>query len=139
MHRRGADVARLSRIDDIVERVKCLLDRRLVVPAMDLVEIEVISTETPEAGVDLLHDRLARQPMPVRSRAHSAINLGGDDDFVASGEIPDRATEDFLAAPNRIAVRRIGEIDAGFERALDEGRLSSSPRPQAWFPRSPSP
>src|SRR5713101_7703594 len=105
----GGQVGRLS------------LERRLVVPAVDLVEIDVIGTETPETGVDLHHDRLARQPGAIRSRAHAAIDLGGDHHLVAAREILDRAAEDLLAAPERVAVRRVEEIDASFERTLYEG------------------
>src|SRR6202035_6117982 len=120
MHRRGADITCLARLDDIVQRFERLLDRRFMVPAVDLVEIDVISTETTEAGIDLHHDRLARQPSAIRTRAHPTIDLRGDDDLVATGEILDRAAEDLLAAAERVAVRRVEEVDAGFERALDE-------------------
>ena len=64
---------------------------------------------------------LRDSPCAVRSRAHPAIDLGGDDDLVAAGEILDRAAEDLLAAAERVAVRRVEEVDAGFERTLDEG------------------
>jgi len=87
---------------------------------VDLIEIDVVGAETPEAGVDLHHDGLARQPSAIRPRTHPAIDLGGDDDLVATREILDRATEDLLAAAERVAVRRVEEVDAGFKRALDE-------------------
>src|SRR6266851_678168 len=120
VHRRGADIACLARLDDIVQRLEGLLDRRFMVPAVDLIEIDVVGAETPEAGVDLHHDGLARQPSAIRPRTHPAIDLGGDDDLVATREILDRATEDLLAAAERVAVRRVEEVDAGFKRALDE-------------------
>src|SRR3954453_20506549 len=46
--------------------------------------------------------------------------LGSDDHLIAPGEVLDRTAEDLLAIPERIAVRRVEEIDAGFERTLDE-------------------
>src|SRR5437016_11084610 len=131
MHRRRADIAGLAGLDDVVQRFDRLLDRRVVVPAMDLIEIDVIGAEAPQARIDFGHDRLARQAGAIGARPHPAIDLGSDDDLVSSGEILDRTPENLLAAAERIAVRRVEEIDAGFERTLDNGRLSSSPRLQA--------
>ena len=73
-----------------------------------------------QAGVDLGQDRLARQAAAVGARAHRAIDLGGDHDLVAPREILDRAAEDLLAAAEGIAIGGVEEIDAGFERLLDE-------------------
>ncbi len=103
-----------------MQRFERFLDRRVVVPTVDLVEIDVIHAEAAQARVDLGEDRFARQPGAVRAGAHPAINLGGDDDLVAAGKLLDCAAEDFLAVAERVAVRGIEEVDAGFERALDE-------------------
>ena len=70
-------------------------------------------------GGDTAHDRL-RQAGAIGSRPHSAINLGCDDDLVSTGEILDRTPENLLAAAERMAVRRVEEIDADFERPLNE-------------------
>ncbi len=120
MHRRRADIAGLAGLDDVVERFERLLDRRVVVPAMDLVEVDVIGAEALQARIDLAHDRLARKAGAIRSRPHPAIDFGSDDNLVPSGEILDRTPENLLAAAERIAVRRVEEIDARFERTLDE-------------------
>src|SRR5947207_9005844 len=87
---------------------------------MNLIEIDVIGAEAPQARIDLTHDRLARQAHAIGSRPHPAVDLGSDDNLVSSGEILDRTPENLLAAAERITVRRVEEIDAGFERALDE-------------------
>jgi hypothetical protein len=53
-----------------------------------------------------------------------------NDDLVAAREILDRSAEDFLAVAERIAVRGVEEIDACFERLLDERpalRLGEAP------------
>src|SRR5439155_2409370 len=120
MHRRRADIAGLAGLNDIVECFERLLDRRVIVPSMDLVEVDVIGAEAPQARVDLGHDRLARHAGAIGSRPHPAIDLGSDDDLVSSGEILDRTPENLLAAAERIAVRRVEEIDPGVERTLDE-------------------
>src|SRR5947199_10841648 len=120
MHRRRADIAGLAGLDDVVKRFERLLDRRVVVPAMDLVEVDVIRAEAPQARIDLAHDRLPGQAGAIGSRPHPAIDLGSDDNLVPLAEILDRTPENLLAAAEGIAVRRIEEIDAGFERPLDE-------------------
>jgi acyl-CoA reductase-like NAD-dependent aldehyde dehydrogenase len=38
-------------------------------------------------GVDLAHDRLARQAGAVRSGPHPSVDLGRNDDLVSAGEI----------------------------------------------------
>src|SRR5204862_6411839 len=96
------------------------LDRRLVIPAMDLVEVDIIHAEPVQAGVDLAHDCFARQAAAVRTGAHPAIYLGRNDHLVAAGEILDSPSEDLLAAAERITVRGVEEIDAAFECLLDE-------------------
>src|SRR5208282_4444232 len=75
------DIAGLADLDDVVQRFERLFDRRVVVPAMDLIEFDVVSAEAPEAGIDLVQDRLARQAGTIGSRPHPAIHLGGDDDL----------------------------------------------------------
>jgi hypothetical protein len=61
VHRRGAEVAGLAGLHDVVEGLERLLDRRRVVHAVDLVEVDVVGAEPAEAVVDLGEDRLARQ------------------------------------------------------------------------------
>jgi hypothetical protein len=59
-------------------------------------------------------------PGRIRSARFSADNLGGDDNLVAAREILDRPAEDFFTVAERIAVRSVEEIDARFERLLNE-------------------
>ena len=103
-----------------MQRLERLLDRRLVVPAMRLVEIDVIRAEPFQAGVDLVHDRLSRQALAVRVVAHLAVHLGGDHHLLAPGKVLQRAAGDLLAGAERIDVRRVEEVDAGLERLLEE-------------------
>jgi hypothetical protein len=49
-----------------VQRLERLFDRRRVVPAVDLIEIDVIGAEPAQAVVDLGEDGLARQARAVR-------------------------------------------------------------------------
>jgi hypothetical protein len=43
----------------VVQRLEGLLDRCAVIPAVDLIEIDVIGAETLQAVIDLAYDRLA--------------------------------------------------------------------------------
>jgi hypothetical protein len=43
-----AEIAILARSNDVVERVECLLYRRLVIEQMELVEINVVAPEPPQ-------------------------------------------------------------------------------------------
>jgi len=59
VHGGGADIAGLTHLHDVVQRFQRLFDRGVIVPAMNLVEVDVIGAEALEAGVDLNHDCLA--------------------------------------------------------------------------------
>ena len=88
---------------------------------MDLVEVDVVGAEPAQAGVDLGHDRLARQAArrsgPSRIRP---MHLGGDTTSSRLGEILQRAADDLLARAVGIDVGGVEEVDAELERALDE-------------------
>ena len=122
---------RLAGAHDVVQRLERLLDRHVVVPAMDLVEIDVVGAEPLQAGVDLGQDRLARQAGAVRPLAHAAVDLGRDHHLVAPREVEQRAADDLFAGAVRIDVGGVEEVDAEVERLLDERparRLAERPR-----------
>ncbi|MOA44993.1 hypothetical protein D3C78_1673420 [compost metagenome] len=59
IHRRCTDVARLAGLDHIMQSFHGFLDGGVVVPAVDLVKVDVVCAQAGEAGVDVGHDRLA--------------------------------------------------------------------------------
>ena len=59
VHRGGADIARFAGLNDIVQRFEHLLDRRVMVETMDLIEVDIIHTEPMQAVVDFREDRFA--------------------------------------------------------------------------------
>src|SRR6516164_5127849 len=120
VHRGGADIARFTGLNDIVQRFEHLLDRRVVVETMDLIEVDIIHTEPTQAVVDLGEDRFSRKPGAIGAGTHPAVHLGGDDNLVAAPEILNRPAEDFFTVAERIAIGGIEEIDARFERLLNE-------------------
>ena len=58
-HAARADVAGLAGLDDVVESLHRLGDRRQRIPAVDLVEVDVVQPEPCQRGVDRGHDVLA--------------------------------------------------------------------------------
>ena len=119
-HRRGADVAGLARLHDVVQGLQRLLDRRLVVPAVDLVQVDVVGAEPPEARVDLRQDRLPRQAPAVRALPRREEHLGRDHHLVPPGEVAERPAEDLLARAVGVGVRGVEEVDPELQGAGEE-------------------
>ena len=119
-HGGGANVTRLARADNIVERLQRFLDGGFRIPAVDLVQVHVIGSKPLQAFVDLAQDGFARQPAAVRPLAHHAKDLGGDNDLVAFCKVLQGTPEDFLARAQRIDVGRVKEVDPQLQRLLDD-------------------
>src|SRR4051794_29441479 len=119
-HGGGAEVADLAAADGRVQRLEGLLDRRAGVPAVDLVQVDVVGAEPPEAVVELPQDRLAGEPRAVGAGVHPAVHLGGQDDVVAVGEVADRPAGDLLAGAVGVDVRGVEEGDPAGQGLLDE-------------------
>jgi len=89
----------------------------VVVPAVDLVKVDVVGAQAGKAGVDVGHDRLARQalfigpagPFPHVGREE---HLGGDHGFFAAGELLKQFAEDAFRSAGRVAVGGVEEVDA---------------------------
>jgi hypothetical protein len=75
---RDADVERLAGADEVGERLHRLLERRLVVEAVRLVEVDVVGLQPLQRAVDRLHDVLARQAAVVGPGAGRPVDLGED-------------------------------------------------------------
>ena len=72
-----ADIARLALAHDVAQRLHRLLQRRLGVVAVALIEIDMIDTQALQRRVDLLEDLRARQAL-------DRVSLIGKKTFVAS-------------------------------------------------------
>ena len=64
-HRRRAEIVHAAVFDKASERGEGLLDRRIFVPAVDIVKIEVICPQVVKCVVDLTADMGARKPRAV--------------------------------------------------------------------------
>src|ERR1700674_3260813 len=120
VHARGAEVAGLACPHHVMERFQRLLDRRRGVPAMDLVEVDVVGAEAAQRAVDGVEDVFARQPAVIRTLAHRKEDLGGDDHLVALGEVAERPPQHLLAGAARVHVGGVEEVHAHLERPADE-------------------
>jgi len=119
-HRRGgADVSDLAAPHGVVERGQRLLDRRVVVPPVELVQVDRLHAQPIEAVFELLFDRLPREPAGVRVRlGHLEVRLRGDDALLAVAL--QRLAEDALRLAVRVHVGGVEEVHPEFERALDD-------------------
>ena len=116
VHRGGAEVAGLAGPDHVVQRLHRLLDRRVVVPAVDLVEVDVVDAEPGQRGVDLAHDRDPGQPGPVGPGSHPAVHLGRDDHLVARRHLLQQPTGDLLAGAAGVDVGGVEDGDPRLQR-----------------------
>lgn len=120
-HARRADVPGLPGLDDVVQRLHRLLDGRVRVEAVDLVQVDVVGAEAGQRGVDLVHDRRTRQSGTVPPGAHPVVDLREDLDVLARGEFRQELPGDLLAAAGGVDVRGVERGDARLEGAADEG------------------
>src|ERR1035441_3869749 len=104
-----SDIANLPLAHKIVERPQRLLERRVAVPSMYLVQIDVIGLQPSETALHFAHDVHAGRSAPVEILAHREPDFGGEDNLVphALQGIPDLS----LALPEAIHVRRIDEVN----------------------------
>jgi hypothetical protein len=66
-HRRCADVPGLAGFNHAMECLEGLLDRSHGIPAVDLVEVNVVRAQTPQALVNLTENRLRESPWALGS------------------------------------------------------------------------
>ncbi len=142
-HRGGAQVVHLPLFDEAGERPEGLPDRRLVVPAVDVVEVDVVGVEPVERPFDLRSNVLAREIL-VELALHRPIHLAGDHDVLAFVVVEPLADPAFALAA-AVAIGGVNEVDPVVPRRVEQvvcllaGRLDGSvfrleaepPRPEA--------
>ena len=89
-----------------------LLDRRLRVEAVDLVEVDVVGAEPRQRRVDLFEDGLAGQALPAGAVVHLPAHLGGEHDVFAPRVLRDRPADKLLRGAALVHVGGIPERDA---------------------------
>ena len=114
---RHADVQHLAGAHEVVEGAQRLLERRLVVEAVRLVEVDVVGLQPLQRRVAALHDVLARQAAVVLARAGRPVHLGEDLEALAPGAL-ERLAEDRLGLGLRVHVSGVERRDADVERLV---------------------
>ena len=117
VHAAGADVAGFPGPDDVVECLHRLLDRRLVVPAVDLVEVDVVELEALQRGVDRGEHVLPGEAAAVLPGHRPAMHLRRDDVLLPHPEeLAQEAAGDDLALASVVDVGGVEEDDSAFDR-----------------------
>jgi hypothetical protein len=116
---RTPDVAHLARADQVGQRTQGLVDVRIGVGAVDLIEVDPVGLQPAQA---VLH--LADQPAPgvaalVDVLAHRAVRLGGQHHVVSSAL--ERLADDLLGLTGGVHVGGVHEVDSGVQRTVDDG------------------
>ena len=121
VHGGGSDVADLAGLYNVMEGFHRLFDRSFVVPAVDLIEVDVVSAQTLEALVEFKEDLFAGKTFGVGVVAHGVEELGGDDGVFALGVGLEEAAEELFAGAYGVDVGGVEEVDAEVEGLLEEG------------------
>ena len=125
---RAADVADLAGTDEVVERGQRLLERRLAVPLMELVEVDPVGLEPLEARLAGGDQVMARIAAVVRPGAHREAGLGGDQHVAAL--LAQRLADDLFGRAGGIDVGGVDHVDPGVEADGDVPlRLGEADRP----------
>src|SRR6266496_1504945 len=88
---RASDVTHLALLHDIIECTQRFLQRSEQIPAMHLIEIDIVGIKSPQTLLNRREDVLPRKTDVIRiastgdrSFAHRATHFCSDDYFVAS-------------------------------------------------------
>ena len=117
---RAADVTDLAGAHELIERRQRLLDRRVVVLAVQLQEVDRLDAEPLERALDRLQKMLARRAVVVRAVAHRECRLGGNEQAVALAL--DRLAQDLFGEPGGIDVGGVEQAHAVIETDVDQSR-----------------
>src|SRR5687767_14805761 len=101
--------------------MKCfqrLFNLCLVVPAVYLIQVNVLGPKTAKRGIDGGHDVLARQPALIWFVSHGEENFRRDHNLIPWNKITNCTPEDLLTEAGRVHVSRIKEVNACLQRAL---------------------
>ena len=105
-------------MDQIAERGERLVDVARGIGPVDLVEVDPVGAEAPEAVLDGADDPAAGVAARVAIGSHRRMELGGQDHVVAaSGE---RLGDDLLGLARRVDVGGVDEVHPCVERGVDD-------------------
>ncbi len=116
---REAPVEDLPLLDQVIHRPDRLLEGRPLIPAVALIQIDMIGLQPPQARGALLHDVLPRQPRLVGQVPHRKVDLGRQDKRVPALSLQ-KFAPDRLRLPLRVHVGGVQEVDSHVEGRLQD-------------------
>ncbi len=124
---RGPDGAHLAGLDQLAEGAERLLQRRVGIVRMRLVEIDPVRAQALQRAVDRLHHVGAGQALALPGHLHA--ELGGDHHLVATPTaLGQPAADHALGFPARVAgdpegidVRRVDQVEAMVHEGVEQG------------------
>src|SRR5258705_1607444 len=132
-----ADVADLAGAHQVLERRHRFLDRRVHVPVVQPIEIDVVGLEAAQRILAGRDNVLAARSTAVGvSRIEVAAELRRDDEAVAPGGVAsEMIADDLLGVAFRVEVRGVDEVAAKLDEAVDDSlRLLDAGTPAEIFP-----
>ena len=123
---RAANVAHLALMNQVVQGLQGLLNRRFRVGRVDLIQVDIIRLQARETRLNRGADMLAREAPVVRSVTHRPPAFGGQDDVLAPAFEPFAdnllgTARGFDATAGRIHIRAIKEIHPVLECGIHNG------------------
>ena len=120
--RRQPERADLAGPDQVAEHPQGLLDVHRPVRPVDLVEVEVVGAEPPQARLDGPGQVQPRVPAAVEALLEREVPLAGEDHLVTS--VLERLSDDHLRLARGVHVRGVDQVDPVVESHLhDAGAL----------------
>ncbi len=116
---RQAPIADLALANQVANGRHRDLQRRVVVFAVQVIDVEIVSAQARQAGVDTVEHVLAAQTAAVRDTVHRAeTDLGRQHPFVAV--TGNRFADDFFRTAVGVDVGGVDEIDALVPGLVDD-------------------
>jgi hypothetical protein len=115
---RTAEGADFPLVYEVAEHRQRLLDIGRGVGAMDLVQVDPVGAQAPEAVLDRLEDPTPRVAAAVAAFTHLEVHLGGEHDLVTAPA--QRLAHDLLGLTVGVRVGGVDEVDALVERGVDD-------------------
>ena len=79
----ATDISDFTDSDQVIHRPHCLVKRRVMVKAMELVKVNKVGLQSPQAGLNCLADVFSRQAFGVGRWPHAKPTFGRDHEVVA--------------------------------------------------------
>ena len=113
-----AEGADLAGMDQIAEGPEGLVHVDRLVGPVDLVQVDVVDAQAPQALLALGDDPPPRVPLGVGVVAHRRVHLGGQH-HTRPVHLGQRLPHDHLRLAGRVDVGRVDEVDAAVEGLMD--------------------